>query len=114
MFCFFFFSSRRRHTRWPRDWSSDVCSSDLQPGRPLNLVLLLDNSSSMERADRVRIRQECLRVLGRQLRPEDRVSVVAFARTARLVLDGISGKEGPNLPEWAGRLAPDGGTNLEE
>src|SRR5690625_2751543 len=22
-------SSRRRHTRWPRDWSSDVCSSDL-------------------------------------------------------------------------------------
>src|SRR5437870_5974301 len=29
MFFFFFFSSRRRHTRWPRDWSSDVCSSDL-------------------------------------------------------------------------------------
>src|SRR5437870_11794903 len=27
----FFFSSRRRHTRWPRDWSSDVCSSDLEP-----------------------------------------------------------------------------------
>src|SRR5690625_6712994 len=29
MSVFFFFSSRRRHTRWPRDWSSDVCSSDL-------------------------------------------------------------------------------------
>src|SRR5437660_6673474 len=29
MYFFFFFSSRRRHTRWPRDWSSDVCSSDL-------------------------------------------------------------------------------------
>src|SRR6266481_7392991 len=28
MFCFFF-SSRRRHTRWNCDWSSDVCSSDL-------------------------------------------------------------------------------------
>src|SRR5690606_40709129 len=27
--CFFFFSSRRRHTRFSRDWSSDVCSSDL-------------------------------------------------------------------------------------
>src|SRR5437870_7404581 len=25
----FFFSSRRQHTTWPRDWSSDVCSSDL-------------------------------------------------------------------------------------
>src|SRR3712207_7156268 len=31
MWCvfFFFFSSRRRHTRYWRDWSSDVCSSDL-------------------------------------------------------------------------------------
>src|SRR3712207_6907595 len=29
LFCFFFFSSRRRHTRYWRDWSSDVCSSDL-------------------------------------------------------------------------------------
>src|SRR5256884_4273682 len=27
----FFFSSRRRHTRCSRDWSSDVCSSDLRP-----------------------------------------------------------------------------------
>src|SRR5476651_1367356 len=34
--CFFFFSSRRRHTRYLRDWSSDMCSSDLHP----NLVLL--------------------------------------------------------------------------
>src|SRR2546429_2028085 len=41
LFFFFFFSSRRRHTRCSRDWSSDVCSSDLgdragcqdQPGR---------------------------------------------------------------------------------
>src|SRR2546422_4099446 len=36
-FIFFFFSSRRRHTRCSRDWSSDVCSSDLvavdQPGQ---------------------------------------------------------------------------------
>src|SRR5437899_9364300 len=30
--CFFFFSSRRRHTRCLSDWSSDVCSSDLLPG----------------------------------------------------------------------------------
>src|SRR6266487_5156961 len=28
----FFFSSRRRHTRWTGDWSSDVCSSDLAVG----------------------------------------------------------------------------------
>src|SRR3712207_3897812 len=40
---FFFFSSRRRHTRYWRDWSSDVCSSDLEAGkeiatRPFQLV----------------------------------------------------------------------------
>src|SRR3712207_6905445 len=29
IYLFFFFSSRRRHTRYWRDWSSDVCSSDL-------------------------------------------------------------------------------------
>src|SRR5437762_6183842 len=29
-FLFFFFSSRRRHTRYIGDWSSDVCSSDLE------------------------------------------------------------------------------------
>src|SRR3712207_6458185 len=34
---FFFFSSRRRHTRYWRDWSSDVCSSDLfEAGEPLD------------------------------------------------------------------------------
>src|SRR3989440_7067363 len=42
---FFFFSSRRRHTRSDRDWSSDVCSSDLilamtagNPESPVNAV----------------------------------------------------------------------------
>src|SRR5690606_25706240 len=33
-FLFFFFSSRRRHTRFSRDWSSDVCSSDLISTEP--------------------------------------------------------------------------------
>src|SRR3712207_7945343 len=41
-FSFFFFSSRRRHTRYWRDWSSDVCSSDLDwksaPGYGISLT----------------------------------------------------------------------------
>src|SRR5207253_8034925 len=43
--CFFFFSSRRRHTRWPRDWSSDVCSSDLHQHartRPLKHLQIVE------------------------------------------------------------------------
>src|SRR3712207_9254684 len=35
----FFFSSRRRHTRYWRDWSSDVCSSDLDLTHPLTTSL---------------------------------------------------------------------------
>src|SRR3712207_6334726 len=38
---FFFFSSRRRHTRYWRDWSSDVCSSDLVVRQATLVVLLL-------------------------------------------------------------------------
>src|SRR5690625_6265862 len=38
---FVFVSSRRRHTRWPRDWSSDVCSSDLpkDPNDDKNVIV---------------------------------------------------------------------------
>src|SRR5579863_6270598 len=36
----FFVSSRRRHTRWTGDWSSDVCSSDLPDAEILGLHLL--------------------------------------------------------------------------
>src|SRR2546429_5737460 len=36
-FFFFFFSSRRRHTRCSRDWSSDVCSSDLAHRRTVSV-----------------------------------------------------------------------------
>src|SRR2546429_1590498 len=38
-FVFFFFSSRRRHTRCSRDWSSDVCSSDLFKSRVVRMAL---------------------------------------------------------------------------
>src|SRR6266403_4250421 len=37
---FFFFSSRRRHTRSLRDWSSDVCSSDLTVAGPVAMRML--------------------------------------------------------------------------
>src|SRR5689334_24308921 len=36
----FFFSSRRRHTSWNCDWSSDVCSSDLSAELPAVMVAL--------------------------------------------------------------------------
>src|SRR5260370_19717399 len=41
--CFFFFSSRRRHTRFKCDWSSDVCSSDLSLALSANQKLIKKN-----------------------------------------------------------------------
>src|SRR2546430_7590998 len=38
---FFFFSSRRRHTRFDCDWSSDVCSSDLRVDEPWSAALTI-------------------------------------------------------------------------
>lgn len=83
-------------------------------GRAMNIVLLLDNSGSMERADRVQIIRQALRVLAEQLQPQDKVSVIMFARTARLVADGISGDKAGEVTEQVSSLTPQGGTNLEE
>ena len=82
--------------------------------RPLNLVLLLDTSGSMERADRVAIIREAMRVLTTQLHPQDTVSVVTFARTARLWADGVAGDKAGETLDQVGGITPEGGTNLEE
>src|SRR5438874_13785932 len=46
LFLFFFFSSRRRHTRSLRDWSSDVCSSDL--GEPACAQQPVEHARALE------------------------------------------------------------------
>lgn len=85
-----------------------------EAGRPLNLVLTLDASGSMERADRVQIVREALRTLAGQLRPTDRVSLVTFARTARLTVDALPGDRAAELVDRVASLTPEGGTNLED
>jgi Mg-chelatase subunit ChlD/tetratricopeptide (TPR) repeat protein len=101
------------HNRDLLRFSIRTAATGRQAGKPLNLVLLVDNSGSMERADRVRIRHECLRILAAQLQPQDRISVVTFARTARLAADGIPGHQAGTLADQIGSLTPEGGTHLE-
>lgn len=95
-------------------FSVKTAAEGRQAGRPLNLVLLLDNSGSMERADRVQIIREALRVLATQLQPQDKLSVITFARTARLWVDGAPGDQAAQVAERLSGLTPQGGTNLEE
>ena len=102
------------HNRDLLRFSLKTAAAGRQAGRPLNIVLLLDNSGSMERADRVSIIREALRVLAGQLQPQDKLSVIMFARTARLVADGISGDKAGEVAEQVSGLTPQGGTNLED
>jgi len=95
-------------------FSLKTAAAGRQGGRALNLVLLLDKSGSMERADRVAIIREALRVLAMELQPQDRVSVVVFAQTARLWADGVPGNQLAGLIDALEALTPEGGTNLEE
>src|SRR5690606_41149158 len=53
---FFFFSSRRRHTSFSRDWSSDVCSSDLKSVTSLAIAGLLDSPPAEISAELLRYR----------------------------------------------------------
>src|SRR4030066_2076515 len=70
LFFFFFFSSRRRHTRCSRDWSSDVCSSDLSTewallgatlalGAPLHEELGEAQVARSGRSEERRVGNEC-------------------------------------------------------
>ena len=59
---------------------------------PANLVLLIDTSGSMDAPDKLPLLKRSLALLVRQLRPQDRVSIVAYAGSAGLVLPPASSR----------------------
>ena len=83
-----------------------------QPGLPVNLVCLLDNSGSMEREDRVSIVKQTLGVLARKLTPNDRVSLVTFSRTPKLRIDGLRGGNREAFLKASTGWIPQGGTHV--
>ena len=80
---------------------------------PLNLVILLDRSGSMERPDRQAIVRRALESLGDSLQNADRLSLITFAREARLWADGLPGSQARQALNSISKLIPEGGTNLE-
>jgi len=102
------------HNRDMLRFSVKTAAQGRQAGRPLNLVLLLDRSGSMERADRVEIVRKALAVLATQLQARDTISIITFARTPRLWADGMPGDKAVDAIGQVGGITPEGGTNLEE
>ena len=78
---------------------------------PANLVLLIDTSGSMEAPDKLPLLKRSLALLVRQLRPQDRVSVVVYAGSAGLVLPPTPGDRQGEILAALERLQAGGNTN---
>lgn len=83
-------------------------------GQPLRLTVMLDTSGSMEREDRAATVRAALTALTSLLGPDDRVTLVGFARTPTLLAEGVPGDQAAKIIELAARTPAEGGTNLEE
>src|SRR5690606_39381138 len=84
------FSSRRRHTRFSRDWSSDVCSSDLDSRRSLKSFILSSLSSTIITVLGI---ESCADWMGTVFCPMARLTSIAY----------VTGNGWPALPLKATR-----------
>src|SRR2546422_6380418 len=89
----FFFSSRRRHTRCSRDWSSDVCSSDLVGAPALAKVTPKRLTDTIAHARRARIRDyvDCARLLVKAVAKETPPFRRTWPRREAVTHPGASG-----------------------
>jgi len=78
---------------------------------PANLVFLIDTSGSMQDPDKLPLVKDALRQLVKQLRPQDRVSMVVYAGSAGLVLPPTSGARRDDILGALDRLEAGGSTN---
>jgi len=83
-------------------------------GQPLRLTVLLDTSGSMEREDRAAALHRAMEVLVSLLGPNDRVTLVGFARQPRLLAEDVHGDQAGALLDLIARTPAEGGTNFEE
>jgi len=78
---------------------------------PANLVFLIDVSGSMDAPDKLGLLKPALKLLVRQLRPEDKVSIAVYAGAAGLVLEPTSGSQKAQIEAALDRLSAGGSTN---
>lgn len=80
---------------------------------PLRLTLLLDNSGSMQRADRAQTVRRAFETLAKQLMPADQVTLISFSNEPKLRADRVSGSDIMNFVSILENSPVEGGTNLE-
>ncbi len=78
---------------------------------PSNLVFLVDVSGSMQSPNKLGLVKKSLKLLTKQLRPEDKVSLVVYAGASGVVLEPTSGKEILKIERAIDRLQAGGSTN---
>ena len=80
---------------------------------PLRLTVLLDKSGSMEREDRKGSVAKAMEALAAQLKSDDLITVIGFARTPSLIADRLPGIDAAKLAKLVADAPSEGGTNLE-
>jgi secreted protein with Ig-like and vWFA domain len=91
-----------------------VAATGRGAGTPLRLTVLLDTSGSMEREDRAATVRRAMEVLVSLLGPNDRITLIGFARQPRLLADQLSGDQARQVLDILARTPAEGGTNIEE
>jgi secreted protein with Ig-like and vWFA domain len=91
-----------------------VAATGRGAGTPLRLTVLLDTSGSMEREDRAATVRRAMEVLVSLLGPNDRITLIGFARQPRLLADQLPGDQARQVLDIIARTPAEGGTNIEE
>lgn len=78
---------------------------------PSNLVFLIDVSGSMQSADKLALLKSSLKLLTKQLRKDDRISLVVYAGASSVVLEPTSGKQKAKIMAALDGLNAGGSTN---
>jgi Ca-activated chloride channel family protein len=76
-----------------------------------NLVFLVDVSGSMKSADKLGLLKSALKLLSRQMRDEDRISIVVYAGASGVVLEPVAGNESAKIGQALDALSAGGRTN---
>ena len=90
--------------------AQDSAKKDLPPA---NLVFLVDISGSMDEENKLPLVQETLRILTRQLRPQDKVTLITYASGEDLVLPPTSGADKETILSAIDKLRAGGATDGE-